>query len=303
MKKLSIFVCVCLLAACATLLCGCCTQDELKIETQSTLSLAVGTSQKVSYSVNPATAVVRFESDNTDVVKTEGNMLVAVSAGSATITFYAQNKGKTATATCVVTVFDNTPPQDKQPSDSDKDDNKPETQNPQTPEEENPQTPEKDKDQDPQSPEKEPQSPGSDEDQKPQTPENPQTPDKDKDQTPEEKDPQSPGDDNDPIEPETPKFVKFTLINIFSRGAEFDDATKTLTVVRGQKVSFRVDFDKDIVENSPEISTNYTLACEEFDITLFDVDGYSCSFVASSNGTINIMFENTIIGIINVVVK
>ena len=245
MKKLSIFVCVCLLAACATLLCGCCTQDELKIQTQSTLSLAVGTSQKVSYSVNPATAVVRFESDNTDVVKTEGNMLVAVSAGSATITFYAQNKGKSATATCVVTVFDNTPPQDEQPSDSDKDDNTPETQNPQSSEEENPQTP-----------------------------------------------------DKDPIEPETPKRVKFTIIN--TRG-EFDDTTKTLTVAREQKVSFSINFDKNI-ENFNEISTNYTLACEEFDISL-SKNGYSWTFVASSNGTINIMFENTIIGTINVVVE
>ncbi len=107
MKKLSIFVCVCLLVVCATLLCGCNSSDELKIETQNSLSLAVGTRQKVSYSVNPAIAIVQVASDNTSVVKTEGNMLVAVSVGEATITFLAQYKGKSATATCIVTVYGN----------------------------------------------------------------------------------------------------------------------------------------------------------------------------------------------------
>lgn len=259
MKKLSIFVCICLLAACATLLCGCCTQEELNIETQSTLSLAVGTSQKVSYSVNPATAVVRFESDNTDVVKTEGNMLVAVSAGSATITFYAQNKGKSATATCIVTVFDNTPPQDEQPNHPEENDNPP-------------------------------VNPNIDDN-------------KDNQNEPEDNNPNQP-EDNNPNEPNNDSntdeehFVNFNLTNT---NGKFDSESKTLTVKQNQLSFFKVNFDKNIA-NFNKISDKYSLICEDLDISLID-KGYAWTFVASANCTIKIMFENTIIGIINVVVE
>ena len=219
MRKLSIFVCVCLLAACVTLLCGC-TQNELKIETPSNLSLAVGTSQKVSYTVNPVTAFVTFDSDNPDVVKKDGNMLIAVSVGSATITFRAQNKGKTATATCVVTVYD--------PNAT------------------------------PDAPEK--------------------------------------GDDNTPDD-------ETELVSFYLNGTngKFDKETCTLTVKQGQLSFFRVNFDENI-ENFNQICENYTLSSKDFDVSL-SLDGYAWNFTANQNGTINIMFENAIIGIINIVVE